>query len=66
MLSDLFEEKDGKDNPWAKLAFAYLNALSAGKKITWQEMKELTPNKIAELVPSEVDADPKEVSENNN
>lgn len=66
MLSDLFDEKDGKENPWAKLVFAYLNILSGGKSITWQEMKELSPNKIAELSPIVVDADPKDVSANNN
>jgi hypothetical protein len=65
MLADVFDEKDGKENPWAKLVFAYLNALSAGKNVSWQEMKSMSSNQVAELVPGDVD-DPKEVSESDN
>jgi hypothetical protein len=65
MLADIFEDKDGKENPWAKLVFAYLNVLSAGKKVTWAEMLEMSPNQVTELVPGDVD-DPKDESVKNN
>jgi hypothetical protein len=61
------EEKPKKQNPWAKLVFAYLAALSADKVVTWQEMKNMGQQKIDELVGEEVDfEDPKDVSELNN
>ncbi len=66
MLADIFEEEEGKENPWGKLAFAYLKALSAGKKVTWQQMKEMSSNDVMALAPVEDDADPKEVSDSNN
>jgi hypothetical protein len=65
MLSEIFEEKDGKDNPWAKLVFAYLNVLSAGKNVTWAEMQTMSPNQITDFLPDDVD-NPKEESEKNN
>jgi hypothetical protein len=65
MLAEIFEEKDGKDNPWAKLVFAYFNALSDGKKVTWAEIQTMSSNQITELVPGDVDS-PKDESVNNN
>lgn len=68
MLYEIFnDDEKAKENPWAKLVFAYLTALTAGKEITWQQMKLMGQNQVEELLALKVDdADPKDESEPNN
>lgn len=68
MLYEIFnDDENAKENPWAKLVFAYLTALTAGKQVTWSEMKLMGQKQVDELTSLKVaDVDPKEESETNN
>lgn len=68
MLYEIFtDEEEAKENPWAKLVFAYLTALTSGKQVTWQEMKLMGQKQVDELVAFKVDdVDPKDESVTNN
>lgn len=68
MLYEIFnDDENAKENPWAKLVFAYLTALTAGKQVTWSEIKLMGQKQVDELVSLKVDdVDPKEESETNN
>lgn len=69
LLADIFDLGDEKnpkpENPWAKLAVAYLNALSAGQKVSWNDMKSMTADKIVELQEMALDEKKEPSSENN-
>lgn len=66
LLYEIFND-EVKENPWAKLVFAYLTALTAGKDVTWQQMKTFGQKQIDELSGLAVEAtDPKDESELNN
>lgn len=68
MLYEIFAvDENDRENPWAKLVYAYLTALTAGKEVTWQQMKTMGQTQVDELAALEVgDADPKEELEPNN
>ena len=68
MLYEIFHDDDNaKENPWAKLVYAYLGGLTAGKELTWQQMKLMGQKDVEELLGLVVDEnDPKDESEINN
>ena len=68
MLYELFpEDETAKENPWAKLVFAYLSALTDGKEVTWQQMKLMGQKQIDELTEVKADdVDPKDESVTDN
>lgn len=67
MLYEIFTDSEEKENPWAKLVFAYLTALTAGKNVTWQEMKLMGQKQVDDLLTLKVaDADPKDESVTDN
>lgn len=69
LLADIFDEGTEKqpkpENPWAKLVFAYLNALAAGHKVTWNDMLTKSADEIMELHGLVLDEKKEPSSENN-
>jgi hypothetical protein len=68
MLYELFpEDENAKENPWSKLVFAYLSALTDGKEVTWQQMKLMGQKQIDQLTEVKADdVDPKDESVTDN